>query len=67
MPHIEDVIDAERAVLEETRGLSGDLERVMVVEGVGVRGFSTGAKKRDPVRAGVPDTWGVRSCSAEAY
>ena len=28
---------------------------------------STGAKKRDPVRSGVPDTWGVRSCSAETY
>ena len=25
------------------------------------------AKKRDPVRSGVPDTWGVRSCSAETY
>ena len=31
-----------------------------------VRGFLRG-KKRDPVRSGIPDTWGVRSCSAGAY
>ena len=33
-------------------------------DGRSLCGVSTGAKKRDPVRSGVPDTWGVRSCSA---